>query len=337
MQPDSELTILLSRTDSIGDVILTLPMAGVIKGNFPDARVLFLGRTYTKAVVQACEHVDEFINYDELLKLSVKEQIAFIQSKKVDAVVHVFPLKHIAFLLKKAGVPVRVGTRNRLYHWVTCNKLIALSRKNSDLHESQLNIKLLSFLNIRTDLPLSAIAQCYGFTQVKPLSNELFANSIDKNIVKVILHPRSKGSAREWGLENFSRLINSLPENRYQIFISGTKDDGKSMEQFITAHPKAIDITGKLTLEEFISFINVCDVLVAASTGPLHIAAALGKKAIGLFAPMRPIHPGRWAPVGANAHYLVQHKNCSDCRKGGRCLCIEQIEVNEVKKHIEKS
>jgi heptosyltransferase III len=337
MQPDSEFTILISRTDSIGDVILTLPMAGVIKGNFPKARVLFLGRTYTKAVVQSCEHVDEFINYDELLKLSNKEQIALVQSKKVDAVVHVFPVKHIAFLMKKAGVPLRVGTRNRLYHWATCNRRLALSRKNSDLHESQLNIKLLSFLNIRTNLPLSAIAQCYGFTQVKPLSNELFVNSIDRNKVKVILHPRSKGSAREWGLENFSRLINALPENRYQIFISGTKDDGKSMEQFIAANPKAIDITGKLTLDEFISFIKACDVLVAASTGPLHIAAALGKKAIGLFAPMRPIHPGRWAPIGADAHYLVQQKNCSDCRNGSKCLCIEQIEVNEVKKLIEKS
>jgi len=337
MSPGNAITILLSRTDSIGDVILTLPMAGVIKGNFPDATVLFLGRTYTKAVVQACEHVDDFINYDELLSLSDKEQAQFIQSKKADVVIHVFPVKHIAFLMKKAGVPVRVGTRNRLYHWVTCNKLIALSRKNSDLHESQLNVKLLSFLNIRTDLPLSAIAQCYGFTQVKPLSNELFVNSIDKNKVKIILHPRSKGSAREWGLDNFSRLINSLPENRYLVFISGTKDDGKSMEQFIAAHPKAIDITGKLTLDEFISFINVCDVLVAASTGPLHIAAALGKKAIGLFAPMRPIHPGRWAPVGENAHYLVQQKNCSDCRKGGRCLCIEQIEVNEVKKLIDNT
>ena len=337
MPPGNAITILLSRTDSIGDVILTLPMAGVIKGNFPDATVLFLGRTYTKAVVQACEHVDDFINYDELLSLSDKEQAQFIQSKNADVVIHVFPVKHIAFLMKKAGVPVRVGTRNRLYHWVTCNKLIALSRKNSELHESQLNIKLLSFLNIRTDLPLSAIAQCYGFTQVKPLSNELFVNSIDKNKIKIILHPRSKGSAREWGLDNFRRLINSLPENRYQVFISGTKDDGKSMEQFIAAHPKAIDITGKLTLDEFISFINVCDVLVAASTGPLHIAAALGKKAIGLFAPMRPIHPGRWAPLGTDAHYLVQHKNCSDCRKGGRCLCIEQIEVNEVKKLIDNT
>jgi ADP-heptose:LPS heptosyltransferase len=337
MQPVKSMTILLSRTDSIGDVVLSLPMAGVIKGNFPEARVLFLGRTYTKSVVEACEHVDEFINYDELIKQSEKEQVQFIQAKNIDAVVHVFPQKHIATLMKKAKVLLRVGTRNRFFHWFTCNKRLALSRKNSDLHESQLNIQLLSFLNIKTDLPLHAIAQCYGFTQVKPLSNELFLNVLDKNKIKVVLHPRSKGSAREWGLDNFSKLILALPENRYQIFISGTKEDGKSMEDFIAANSKAIDITGKLTLEEFISFIESCDVLVAASTGPLHIAAALGKQAIGLFAPMRPIHPGRWAPVGENAHHLVITKNCSDCRKGGKCLCIEQIQVNQVINLIEKT
>jgi ADP-heptose:LPS heptosyltransferase len=79
----------------------------------------------------------------------------------------------------------------------------------------------------------------------------------------------------------------------------------------------------------------MCDVLVAASTGPLHIAAALGVKAIGLFAPMRPIHPGRWAPVGKDAHFVVIDKTCEDCRKGGSCACIEAIEVQKVIKLIE--
>ena len=70
--------------------------------------------------------------------------------------------------------------------------------------------------------------------------------------------------------------------------------------------------------------------LVAASTGPLHIAAALGKKAIGLYAPMRPIHPARWKPIGSNAQYLVINKNCSDCRKTQNCHCIREIKAAQV-------
>jgi ADP-heptose:LPS heptosyltransferase len=68
------------------------------------------------------------------------------------------------------------------------------------------------------------------------------------------------------------------------------------------------DITGLMSLTKFISFINEIDGILAASTKPLHIAAALGKVAIGLFAPMRPIHPGRWVPVGVKADYFVIDK-----------------------------
>lgn len=331
----SNVNILISRTDSIGDVVLTLPMAGIIKQSVPNSKVYFLGRTYTKAVIELSEFVDEFINYDELLKKQKHEQVEFIKSFHFNTILHVFPVKHIASIAKAARIENRVGTKNRIYHWFTCNRLIKLSRKNSELHEAQLNIKLLSFFNIKTSYSLNEIEKYYGFVNVWPLANELFLNKLDKNKIKVILHPKSKGSAREWGLSNFSKLIKQLPENKYQVFISGTKEDGMQLESFIKENPTAIDLTGKLTLNEFISFINLCDVLVAASTGPLHIAAALGKKAIGLFAPMRPIHPGRWAPVGKNAHNLVIDKTCEDCRKGGKCECIEAIEVQKVVNLIE--
>jgi len=59
--------IIISRTDSIGDVILTLPVAGVLKKHFPDSLIYFIGRQYTRPVIEACEHVDEFIDGDEIV------------------------------------------------------------------------------------------------------------------------------------------------------------------------------------------------------------------------------------------------------------------------------
>jgi ADP-heptose:LPS heptosyltransferase len=332
----NDFNILLSRTDAIGDVILTLPMAGILKEKFPNCKLFFLGRTYTKAVVEVCEHIDEFINYDEVFKKNNTEQITFLKSFQINIIVHVFPVKKIAQLAKKAGIPKRVGTKNRLYHWFTCNTLLSISRKNSDLHEAQLNIQLLSFLNINTHFQLNEISSYYGFTKTKALENKWLLNTLEKTKTNIILHPKSKGSAREWGLDNFSKLISQISSDNYQFYISGTEDDGVLLKNFIKQHPKAIDLTGKLNLSEFISFIQACNVLVAASTGPLHIAAALGKKAIGLYAPMRPIHPGRWAPIGNDAHYLVFDKICNDCKKGGKCSCIEAIEVQKVISLIEK-
>ncbi|MCB0778620.1 MAG: hypothetical protein KDC03_03595, partial [Flavobacteriales bacterium] len=82
--------------------------------------------------------------------------------------------------------------------------------------------------------------------------------------------------------------------------------------------------------DQLIALIGASDALVAASTGPLHIAAASGKRAIGLFAPRRPIHPGRWAPLGPDAHALVHDPDCPTCASGRPCDCITRIGPEQV-------
>ncbi|MBA2613749.1 MAG: glycosyltransferase family 9 protein [Bacteroidetes bacterium] len=303
-------------------------MAGFIKKNFPDCKVLFLGRSYTKDIIVLSEHVDEFINYDELEKLSAQERIDKLKKINGDVFLHVFPKKEIAQLAKQAGIPLRAGTTNRIYHWLTCNKLIKLSRKNSNLHEAQLNFKLLEFLNIETSVSLNEISSYYGFSKVPKLDDE-FKKWIDPTKINIILHPKSKGSAREWGIDNFEKLVALLSKDKYKIFVSGTEQEGKLMPEFLK-NENITDLTGKLSLQQFIAFINSCQVLVAASTGPLHIAAALNKKAIGLFVPKRPIHPGRWMPIGKNAHFVVFDKECADCKSGKDCNCISKINPKQI-------
>jgi heptosyltransferase-3 len=327
--------IIISRTDSIGDVVLTLPLAGIIKHYIPNCKLIFLGRNYTKDVISLSQHVDEFISYDAILKLNATEQLAAFKKLNATHIIHVFPVKEIAQLAKKVGIQNRISTTNRLWHWFTCNVRIKLSRKNSDLHEAQLNTKLLTPLGIDKLFSVEELAKFYGFTKIPTLEKH-FADLIDTTKTPIILHPKSKGSAREWGLDNFSNLITQLDKTTYQLFISGTAHEGELVKDLISKHPEVIDLTGKLSLQQFIAFINHCDVLIAASTGPLHIAAALGKKAIGLFAPMRPIHPGRWKPIGKQAAYLVLNKNCSDCRKTMDCQCIRDIKTSSVINLIEK-
>jgi ADP-heptose:LPS heptosyltransferase len=69
---------------------------------------------------------------------------------------------------------------------------------------------------------------------------------------------------------------------------------------------------------------------VAASTGPLHLAAALGVRTIGLYSMRRPIFPARWAPIGPRAHALVHDVGCPVCANGKPCDCITRIPVAKV-------
>jgi len=304
-------------------------MAGLLKQNFPQCKIFFLGRTYTEEVVALSKFVNGFINYDEIEKLGETDRIDHIKKYNADIFLHVFPKKEIATLASKSHISWRVGTNSRLYHWLTCNIKFNLSRKNSDWHEAQLNLQLLNFLSIKTDLSLEEIRTLYGFNKVPVLKSE-WQNLVDKKKFNIILHPKSKGSAREWGVENFQKLISQLSADKFKIFVGGTAEDGKSLNGLVKDNPGVTDLTGKLSLNEYIAFIAACDGLVAASTGPLHLAAALNKTAIGLFAPMRPIHPGRWQALGEKAHHLFLSKSCSDCRRDQNCHCIREIDPKQV-------
>lgn len=324
--------IILSRTDSIGDVILTLPVAAVLKKHFPSMTIGFMGKSYTRPVIEACKYVDEFIDVDDFFEKKV-----LVGGKPPECIVHVFPVSRIAKRARQLGIPLRIGTNTRLYHWFTCNKLVKLSRRKSNLHEAQLNLVLLKAFGIHEDYSLPEIANCVGLEKLQPLPAQ-FAGLIQKDKYNLILHPKSQGSAREWPLENFFQLIQLLDPGKFNIFISGTAKEKERMQWlFDKAGSSVTDITGKMTLPEFIAFIDQCDGLVANSTGPIHIAAALGKDALGIYPPMRPVHPGRWAPLGSNAAVFVLDKQCVEC-KGNKvpCSCIINIPAAWLKQALEK-
>lgn len=322
--------IIISRTDSIGDVILSLPVAGVLKKTFPESEIIFLGRSYTHDVISACEHIDTFMNWDEIKQLSPVEKLKAFTNMNAGLIIHVFPRAEIARLAKKAGIPLRMGTTNRLYHWFSCNRLVRLSRRRSDLHEAQLNLMLIKNISGKNRVSPEEIASLYGLTKTEKLEKK-FSNMIERGRYNLILHPKSKGSAREWGLENFKKLVHILPAKDFKIFVSGTAEEGILIkESGFFKDAEAIDLSGSMSLGQLMSFIQSCDGLVAASTGPLHLAAALGVTAVGIYPPIKPMHPGRWAPVGKKAKYIVKEKPCNDCRKGGLCHCMQDISPEEV-------
>ncbi|HXB93879.1 MAG TPA: glycosyltransferase family 9 protein [Puia sp.] len=326
-------TFIISRSDSIGDVVLTLPVAGVLRSLFPSSRILFLGRSYTREVIQASEHIDAFLNWDEWQSLPEEDKARQLAATGADTIIHVLPNPDIARAAKRAGIRTRIGTTNRLYHWFTCNTLVRLSRRNSPWHEAQLNLRLLTPLGAKKLYAIEEIGQYYGLTKFPPLPPSI-SGQYDPGRFNLILHPKSRGHGREWGLENFIRLVSLLPADRFKIFVTGTSEEGRQLRPLLESNSHLTDMTGRLTLPEFISFIAGADGLVASGTGPLHLAAALGIHALGMFPPIRPIHPGRWAPIGPHARTFVIEKECQACRVTKDCSCIREILPVSVKDYL---
>jgi len=323
----SNKTVIIIRTDSIGDVCLTLPICGYLKAKFKGIRIVFLGNTYTAPILNCSKDIDEVISWKELSEQVIDKQIQRIKKLDAFAIIHAFPKKEIARLMKKAGVPHRIGTSHRLFHLTTCNHRVNFTRKKAQEHESQLNFHLLKPCGLKYLPSLDEVTSYIHFETNHSIPSWLIEQS-DSTKKRVVLHPKSQGSAVEWGVENFAKLGERLTAENYQVFYTGTEKEAESFRHLIPEN--CIDTTGKLTLDELIAFIQSIDVLVAASTGPLHIAGLLNRGAVGLFAPRRPIHPGRWMPLGKHSTTIVHDENCTTCASGKACDCISKIEVEKV-------
>ena len=323
--------ILISRTDNLGDVLLTLPMVYMCKQLFPQSKISFLGKSYTRPLLELCPWIDHIELWDHWQGQDHSTLSQYVRAQEYDAVFHVFPRREIANLMQEAGVTLRIGTANRLFHWpLRCNKKLYFSRKNSDLHEAQLNLKLLS--SWMRSIPSLAELNSLAPKLLKfPPVTELVSKYLNPSKPNFIIHPKSQGSAQEWGMQNFATLVNQLAEaGKHQLILTGTQKEGEELMQTLFTHltdaakKELINTCGQLKLAELTELISRSQKIIANSTGPLHIGALYGLKTFGLFPAnnFRPMHAGRWSPLGTQVKIL--------CPSDGKLLNTLRISIAEL-------
>lgn len=323
--------IISTRGHKLGDVIFSLPIATLLKRYFPHIKIGFIGNQYTKSIIEACKNIDVFIDKKNFL-----EQTVVISDQRIESILHVIPDREVARRAKQLTIPLRIGTSRRLSNWLNCNRFVYLSRRSSPLHEIQLNLKILKTFNIPYTFSLEDIPDLYELSDLSHFFSSVQLLEADK--FKLIIHAKSGGSAKEWSLQRYIELINLLDLDKFQIFISGSTQEREALKQlFDQVGHKVTDVCGQLSLNEFMGLVSRCDALIACSTGPLHLAAALGKHAIGIYAPRSPIFAQRWGPVGKNAQiFSLGNKNCNDClEQDSSCFCIESIKPDDIKQALE--
>ena len=128
-----------------------------------------------------------------------------------------------------------------------------------------------------------------------------------------------------------------MAENGHQVWFTGTEDEASGWIDKIPKNERIHNTIGEFKLSELIGFIQQCDSIVACSTGPLHLGGILGIKAVGLFSPRRPTHPGRWKPLGPHVEAIVHDENCPKCAAGKACNCIEKITPEHIAGRFQKN
>src|SRR5512146_946707 len=108
--------LLIVRTDRIGDVVLSLPLAAIIKKHLPDCKITFLVRNYTKPLVQNHPYVDEVIILKENNnKIPVRTNVENILKHNFDSAVIVYPTFVTSLIIFLSKIKYRVGTGYRWY------------------------------------------------------------------------------------------------------------------------------------------------------------------------------------------------------------------------------
>ena len=85
------------------------------------------------------------------------------------------------------------------------------------------------------------------------------------------------------------------------VIFTGTKTERTAFAQWLDARvnePLLQDGMGIWSLADLMVVLGHVGVVVASSTGPLHIASALDTPVVGLYRADAPFWPERWAPLG---------------------------------------
>src|SRR6185369_4297503 len=111
MNSPSPRHIVVSRTDKIGDLLLSLPVFQTLRRAFPQARITALVSSYAKEIVQGHPAIDavETVEPNESL-WALRRRLKNLQA---DTFIALYPRPKIALAARLAGIPIRVGTAFR--------------------------------------------------------------------------------------------------------------------------------------------------------------------------------------------------------------------------------
>jgi heptosyltransferase I len=134
----------------------------------------------------------------------------------------------------------------------------------------------------------------------------------------IAIQPGARWPNKRWLAENFAELVRLLAKNfsgaRFAILgVAGDKPLGEIIAR--SAPGRCLNLCGQTTLPEMVEWLRLCDLMVTNDTGPMHVAAALGKPLVALFGPTEPRRTG---PYGHLENVLRIDLPCSPCMKS-RC------------------
>ncbi|MCL4468242.1 MAG: glycosyltransferase family 9 protein [Deltaproteobacteria bacterium] len=339
------MRILISRTDRIGDLVLSTPVFEAIKKHLPDASTLVMARKGTIDVISDNPFVDEYITYDPMgahkgfsgaLALSKT-----LRQKHIDIAVELFMSFYPALAVRLAGVKKIIGPGSRIYSFALLTDVIQQHRKESQYNEAAYNLMLLKPLGVNE---MNIKPRVY-LSDNQDSCEKFLLNQGVKPFNYFVVHPGMGGSAKNLSVEKYVTLIRAMTE-RYKlpVVLTGSYVDHTAVNR-ITAelhdNPQVKDMCCVLSMHQLKMVLFFAKAMIGPSTGPMHISAALGRPTVAVFSPIKAQSATRWSPyLLRNAAVVEPEIGCTEqytCNK--KCLhynCMDSISIEKILKKVEE-
>lgn len=293
--------VLVVRLDNAGDVLLAGPAVRAVAAGAD--RVTLLCGPHGAAAGELLPGVDEVVTWScpwidpepaPVERAHTDVLVETVRALAPDRALvltsfHQSPLP-TALLLRLAGVPW-VGAASTDYP----GSLLDLRHRPSDgLHEVERALSLVRAAGY--ELPDGDD----GRLAVRPPPTSWLpcAASVPWQEDFVVLHPGASVPARAWPQHRWQELARLLSDRGRRVVVTGGPRERALTGRVAAAYGSGdvVDLGGHTSLGELAGVLSAASVVVAANTGPAHLAAAVGTPVVSLFAPTVPFE--RWRPWG---------------------------------------
>ena len=330
--------ILVTRTDRIGDVVLSTPVFSEIKKRYPKSHLAVLVLSQTEEAVRGNPWVDEVIVYDKLghhrrwwntVRFALE-----LKQKRFDVSIHLNPSNRIHWLAAFAGIPVRIGYEMKNYHVLTHS--IEETKQYGKRHEADYNFDLLELIAVPRPERYAL-----HFPISEPVSRSL-QSLLPASLTGpyAVFHPSASCPSKIWPPERFAEVADRLKRDyRFSPVIIGEGEGVVHAGQMQRAmREQAVNLAGQLSLGLLGGLLRNAALLVSNDSGPVHVASAVGTPVVSIFGRNRPgLNAARWRPISERSSYIQKDVGCvvcpaHNCQIGFECL--RELSVEEVMKEV---
>ncbi|MBI4711236.1 MAG: glycosyltransferase family 9 protein, partial [Candidatus Omnitrophica bacterium] len=302
--------ILITRTDRIGDLVLTTPLFKALREKFPEAWIAAVVFLEHREIVQGNPYLNEVILYDKKgSERGLWGQFCFSQklrSKKFDVAVHAHGTNRMHLSTWLAGIPLRIGYERRA-PW-TLTHVHPYNKKEGKKQEAEYLFELLDIFGVT---PPGEIATFFPVTDRSARSFESLCVflKIPTDLPWIVLNPSASDVTKMWPAERFAELVTRIQKSHPSVFLAiGTAQDRPLIERLIrkTSVP-VFDLSGRLSLGMLGALLKRSALLVSNDSGPVHIATAVGTPVVSIFGRYEAgLGPQRWQPLGIHSRVVAK-------------------------------